>query len=143
MKNCVKMLVMLLLVPLVNCLTGCSPSAEEMLIGRWKLECAIERMSDETNGEVRYDTLQGYDQQEMTFMDDANCIVVDRGDTTLYRWSLTSGDTLVLWNERWAEDYAINQLTKQRLVYSDTYRYYDSTLNKQYNYKYRFEYKKL
>ncbi len=76
-------------------------------------------------------------------MDDANCIVVDRGDTTLYRWSLTSGDTLVLWNERWAEDYTINQLTKQRLVYSDTYRYYDSTLNKQYNYKYRFEYKKL
>lgn len=131
----------MLLMPLVA-LTGCTPSAEEMLVGRWKQACTIEHVANVSTGEVTLDTLRGGDTQEMTFMGDATCIVADRGDTVVCLWSL-SGSTLALWREGWAEDYTVNQLTDQRLVYSDSYSHYDSITGTRYNYKYRFEYDKV
>ena len=130
----------MLLMPLVA-LMSCTP-ADEMLIGRWKQVCALERVLNEATGEAVIDTLPGCDTQVLAFMEDATCLSADRGDTVVYQWSL-SGSTLALWREGWAEDYTVNQLTKQRLVYSDSYSYYDSITGSRYIYKYRFEYKKL
>lgn len=132
----------MLLMPLVA-LTGCTPSAEEMLVGRWQLVYAIERVANVATGDVTLDTLPGYDHQRLTFMADATCMMTDRGDTTYYMWSLTGGNILALWREGWAEDYTVNQLTEERLVYNDTYSYYDSIAGGRFNYKYRFEYKKI
>ena len=131
---------MLLLLPL-GALIGCTP-ADEMLVGRWMQVCALERVSNETTGEAVIDTLPGCDTQVLTFMEDATCMSADRGDTIYYQWAL-SGNTLALWREGWAEDYTVNKLTKEYLVYSDSYIYYDSITGIRYKYKYRFEYKKL
>lgn len=131
----------MLLMPLVA-LTGCTPSAEEMLVGRWKQVYILEHVANVSTGESAIDTLRGSDTQEMTFMGDATCIVADRGDTTMYCWNL-AGSTLAMWCEGWAEDYTVNQLTAERLVYSDSYSHYDSITGQRFNYKYRFEYKKI
>ena len=138
MKAAVKIVLPMLL---LSVLAGCTP-ADEMLIGQWKQVYALERVANETTGEVTIDTLPGFDTHMMIFMANATCLSVDRSDTVLYQWAL-SGNTLALWRDGWAEDYTVNKLTKEYLVYNDTYSYFDSITGCRYKYKYRFEYKKL
>ena len=138
-----KKMVKIMMLAAVLMLTACNPSAEDMLIGRWKLYRAIETVVEASTGAATTDTLPGYDTQVMEFMSDATCFVADRGDTTFYMWSLTGGRTLALWRDGWAEDYYINALSNSLLVYSDTYSYYDSVSRRHYDYTYTFKYKKF
>lgn len=138
-----KQLLKIMVLAAVLTLTGCMKDPEKMLIGRWQLDCVIELVVEVGGERVSLDTLPGYDSQTIEFLDDATCVLTDRGETTVYQWSLSGDNTLALFREGWAEDYTLNVLTQQRLVYTDTYLYTDTVTHKQYKDKYRFEYKRL
>ncbi len=127
----------------VAALVGCTSSAEEMLVGRWQMERAFEKMAVEGEAEPVIQEIPGFDNVILEFFEGDECMMTDRTDTMFYRWSLTGGSTLVLFRDGWAEDYKVNVLTKERLVYSDTYTHYDSVSGLNTSYLYRYEYNKI
>ena len=131
----------MLLLPLLA-LTGCTLGPEELIVGRWKVERAVEQLTV-TDGGMTESEMPGYEHQVVEFMEGDVCMMTDRGDTVYYFWSLQDGATLVLFREGWAEDYSVDRLDKERLVYSDSYTYTDTLTGRKSVYRYIYEHKKL
>ena len=136
-----KLYIVTLLLPLLT-LAGCAWTDEGKLVGRWGTDCVIETVTMQGGNTVSVDTMPGYSSQVVEFMDGDLCLVIDRGDTAFYHWSLND-KTLALFREGWAEDYQVEELTRERLVYSDTYSHLDSVTGFYMFYTYTFKYNKL
>ena len=116
-------------------LTACTQTKEDMLVGKWQVNCVTETI--QAGGQTSTTQLPGYDNYTMEFVEEGYCAATVRGERTIYTWYLVDDNTLVLTLDDWAEDYTINELTKNRLVYSDTYS--DGGTDRTYT----FEYSKL
>ena len=128
------------LVAAAMALVGCTTTTEDLLVGSWRLDRATEVVAS-TDGTDSFE-MQGYDDYYIEFIEEGYCAVTDRGVQTVYEWYLIGDETLVLARGDWAEDYAIDELTKQRLVYSDTYAHVDESTGAPIVYTYTFEYSK-
>ncbi|MBR4738404.1 MAG: hypothetical protein IK058_00195 [Bacteroidales bacterium] len=136
MKNTFKVLML----AAAMALTGCTSATADLLIGSWRLDQATETVTtaDSTVTHPR----EGYDNFRLEIMEEGVCAMIDRGDTVFYLWDLSGDDTLVLYRQGWAEDYTIDELTKHRLVYSDSYSVHDSVTGRRTDYTYTFDYSK-
>ena len=143
MRNCVKMLSMMLLAVSMGCLAACSePTDAELLVGHWTLEGATETVS-RTPGGTEVNDLPGFEGQTMDLYADNVCCRVDRGDSTLCRWFLAEGRQLLFSNgETVTEDYQIDDLTDERLALSHAYIYHDSLADTRVQCLYQYEYTK-
>jgi len=136
---------MMLLVAMVAGLAACSePTAEEMIEGTWNLEKAYETAATMDESEVTM--LQGLDGQTLEFDENGYCFLKVQGQTITYRWYLL-GDTRLVFcpmfvDDPVCEEYAIDELTEERLVYSDSYCVYDTVSGVRTDYTYSFEYSK-
>ena len=125
-------------------LTACTRPVEEWLVGQWEMERIVEAVTEVGTGVVSRDTLMTDNYtRRLEFLGNATCLMTERDETTLYQWSVTDGNILDLWRDGWAEDYIIKVLNDRRLVYADSYDYYDSIRQVRYEYMYRYEYKRL
>lgn len=129
----------------VVCLVGCGPSTDaEMLEGKWNLTRAYETVTLGTAPAVVND-LEGYVGRTMELSEDGLCRRVDRDEVQVCLWYLSTDRRLIFadtLDNHVLEDYAINELTKERLVCSNEYDSYDSLTGTQSRYAYRFEYSK-
>ena len=139
MKYIIKTLLFLTAMLTVAC--G-EPTKEELLVGRWQLDRATE---SEVNslGAMSETELQGYGTLLAEFLEDQLCLMVDRGDTVAYLWKLDGDTALLLYRNEHVDDYTLKELTKQRLVYSDSYIHLDSLSGICTEYTYTFEYNRL
>ena len=125
------------------CWTACGPQTpEEMLVGRWRLHRVVETVASTAVDTVATREMEGYDATQVEFMEGGLCVWTQRTDTTHYHWMLGSDMTLVLMRGTQVDDYHVDKLTENRLVYSHAYSHRDSLSGVQYDYSYSFEYNK-
>ena len=135
-----KKLHIIMMLAITLALTACTQTPEDMLIGTWQMKHATETVS--VNGQSTTNELPGYDNYIMEFVKEGYCAVTVRGERTVYTWYLVDDNTLLLTLENWVEDYSINELTKNHLVYNDTYNRLDTLTNTRTYYTYTFEFDK-
>ena len=121
----------------VLALTGCTQTNEDLIVGEWTMDRVTLTVME--NGHTSVSELPGYDDYKMDFVKEGYCNVVVRGVATVYTWYLVDDNTLLLSLDGKAEDYIIDELTKKRLVYSDTYSVRDSVTNVSDFYTHTFE----
>lgn len=121
-------------------LAACTQTKEDMLIGTWHLDRAVETVTG--SGYQTDSELPGYDDYTMDFVKEGYCAVTVRGTCTIYMWYLVGDNTLLLELDNDIEDYTIVELTRKRLVYSDTYSVRDTATDGITFYTYTFEYSK-
>lgn len=126
-------------------LTSCGEQTRnEMLVGKWTLERAIETVTPAGGAAVETE-MPGYAGQTMELMEEGTCCRTDRGVSTYSLWYLADDRYLIftdMHSSEILEDYTIDELTKDKLVYSDAYIHYDSLTGNQSSYAYLFEYSK-
>lgn len=126
-------------------LTSCGePTRDEMLVGKWTLDRATEMVTPAGGATVEAE-MPGYAGQTMELMEEGTCCRIDRGEATYSLWYLSDDRYLIftdMHSSEILEDYTIDELTKDKLVYSDAYSHYDSLTGARMDYHYTFEYSK-
>ena len=141
MKKTVKIMLLLAAVCLVACT---QPTDAELLEGKWSLTRAYETVNSGSAAPVVND-LDGYVGQTMELAEDGTCCRTDRGEEWFCLWFLSADRHLVFADtadNHVLEDYAIDELTKERLVCGNSYSYFDSLTGVRTYYAYTFEYDK-